>query len=192
MPLKRLISRKERKEYKRLALVEYITVIGFDMFLCTNCERNNRVCVLFKREDSSCCFKCVAYRGLCNVEGIPVSDQSSLSREEARLRSKKENAFYVASNALACVARLKKQQKQLRKKGKDMLRYSLQTLDELEEVERGEEKEQKCEATLATEVAFIEAQEPFTFLGGANPNALLLPSTAWVDPGSASGTLQAS
>ena len=74
MLLERSVSCKERKEHKRLALAERITVMGFDMFPCTNCEQNNRSCILSDYEDSSCCFECVAYKSLCNVEGILVSD----------------------------------------------------------------------------------------------------------------------
>ena len=58
-----------------------------------------------------------------------------------------------------------------------MLRHSLKTIDKLKEVEKGEEEEQKRKATLAAKVAFIEAQEPFTFFSDVNLNALLLPST---------------
>ena len=73
-----------------------------------------------------------------------------------------------------------------------MLRRGLRTLDELEEVEKGEEEERKREAALAAGVAFMEAWEPPTFSGDADPDALLLPSAAWADPGSAGGTPQAS
>ena len=157
MLLEQSINRKERKERKCLTLAKRITVTGFDMFLYTNCKRNNRVCVLSKHKDSSCCFKCVVYKSLYNGEGILVSDQSSLSCKETRLRSKEENALYVAFDALACVACLKKQQEQLRKKGKDMLRRSLRTLNELKKVKKREEEEQQRKATLATKVVFIKA-----------------------------------
>jgi hypothetical protein len=74
MPVVRSVKLKERKLQEQVALAARILETGFEMFPCSNCERNRRHCVASSEEGSVRCSEC-ARRGVrCDVEGIPVGD----------------------------------------------------------------------------------------------------------------------
>jgi hypothetical protein len=131
---------KKRKKSKTLA--SRIKCTSFEMFLCSNCERGNKRCLVSDKENSSCCFECVLQGASCNVEGVLVSKWRTLEAKEACIKAKKETAFQLVCENMSCIKRLEKQQEFLKSKGKDIVCYSLKTLDELEEVE---EKERQIE-----------------------------------------------
>jgi len=82
---------KKRKESK--ALASCIKRTSFEMFLCSRCKKRNTKYVVFNKENSGCCSKCVLRGDCCNVKGILVGEWRSLEQEEACLEFKKERAL---------------------------------------------------------------------------------------------------
>jgi CO dehydrogenase/acetyl-CoA synthase beta subunit len=111
----------------------------------------------------------------CNVEGVLVSEWQRLEMEEMRLEQESKTALRLAKENLACHERLKRQRKFLKSKGKDMVCYSLKTMDKLDEVE---EKEKQIESKQAATAA-MPFNIPVLSITEANPFAslevLLLP-----------------
>jgi hypothetical protein len=62
---------KKRKESK--ALASCIKRTGFEMFLCSNCERGSKRYLVSNKENSGCCSKYVLQGACCDVKGILVS-----------------------------------------------------------------------------------------------------------------------
>jgi len=75
------------------------------------------------------------------VEGISVSDWIFLERKETRLDKEREAAMCAIEENIACVCCLKRQQKFLKLKAKDMLCCRLKTIDELDTAKEKEKKE---------------------------------------------------
>lgn len=145
-----------RKTAERKALAKRIEVEGVEMSPCTHCETHKRTCVVSPDDDKNRCSECV-WRGIkCDVEGIPVRDWAALEREEERIRSARQAAVELMAITSARLARLEKQQEFLRKRGRDMLRRGLSTLDELD---AAEEKERQSSASAAPSVPLIELPE---------------------------------
>lgn len=192
MPPDRSNKVKERKVREQTALAKRIILTGFEMFPCSNCSRNHRLCIASSEEDSSRCAEC-ARRGLkCDIEGIPVGDWESLEREEARLQSERDAAFRLAKESLARVERLEKQQAFLKRKGKDMLARGLKTMDELEEAEEKEKQQKENEERASREAAAndpneLPALDPFYL----DP-ALVQDQAFWAELGFPDGTQPAS
>jgi hypothetical protein len=120
------------------------------MFLCSRCKKRNLKCVVFNKENSSCCSECVFYKAKCNVKGILVSKWQSLKLKTDCLEQEEEAAivavtitYYAAAKNMACVKCLRKQKNFLKFKGKDIVCCSLKTLDKLKEAE---EKERQVES----------------------------------------------
>lgn len=151
-----------RKTAERKALAKRIEIEGVEMSPCTHCEKHDRKCVISPDDDKSRCSECV-WRGIkCDVEGIPVRDWAALEREEERIRSARQAAVELMAITSARLARLEKQQEFLRKRGRDMLRRGLSTLDELD---TAEEEERQASASTAAPTAPIELPE-FDIYGG--------------------------
>jgi hypothetical protein len=70
-----------------------------------------------------------------------VRDWDALEREEERIRVARREAVELLARTSAKLARLDKQQEFLRRRGRDMLRRGLKTMDELDEVEEKEKTE---------------------------------------------------
>jgi hypothetical protein len=183
MPVVRSLRTKERKLKEQSALVDRILLTGFEMFPCSNCERNSRHCVASSEEGSARCSEC-ARRGIkCDVEGIPIGDWDALNREEIHLKNERDAAFRSAMESLARMERLEKQQEFLKRKGKDMLRRGLKTMDELDEAEEKERQEKEnSERTIPTDPADPFALDP----------ALVLDQSFWVELGFVNGIPPAS
>jgi hypothetical protein len=177
---------RSKKIKEREALAARIRDAGYEMPPCSHCERHGRKCLVLP-QDSGRCSECV-WRGFkCDVEGIPVSDWSSLEREEKRIRQERKET-------LAKLLRLDKQEEFLRTRGIAMLRRGLKTLDELDAAEEKERKEKeakeaaKLQAAQAAEAvmpSFVEGDPEIAFLSD-------LPVDFWVDLGYGGGTPQAS
>ena len=84
----RLKSRKESE-----ALASCIKRTSFEMYLCFRCKKRNAKCVVFNKENSSRCSKCVLRKASCDAKGIPVSKWQALKLETDCLKRKKEVAF---------------------------------------------------------------------------------------------------
>ena len=125
-------------------------------------------------QDSGRCSECV-FRGFkCDVEGIPVSDWSSLEKEERRIRSEKKET-------LAKLLRLERQEEFLRSRGLAMLRRGLHTLDELEAAEEKEKEKAKLEAERqGQQPPTPSASEPGS--SGGDPSVDLLAGVDFSDP----------
>jgi hypothetical protein len=180
---------KKRKESE--ALASRIKRSGFEMFPCSNCERENKRCLVSDRENSGRYSEYVLQKASCNVEGILVSEWQSLKVEEERLQHESEAAMRAVCKNMSCLKRFKKQKKFLKSKGKDMVRRSLKTLDKLEEVEEKEkqmEEERAATRAAATVCALAPSKpDPFTRI-----EILLLLLKVWGDWDFASKTLQVS
>ena len=184
---------KKRKESK--ALMSYIKHTSFKMFLCFRYKKQNSKYIVLDKETFSCCSKYVLHKVSCNVKGILVSKQHALKLKTDCLKRKKAIAFSQISVAqclmsenLTCLQRLKKQEKFFKLKGKDIICYSLKTLNELEEVkERERQIKTKRAAIKAT------ASQVYSQAAVANPFAkikiLLLPLEVQANQDFASKTL---
>jgi hypothetical protein len=62
-----------KNRLERKALATCILYTGFEMFPCSNCEKNNTKCVVSNKENSSRCSKYVLHKVKCNVKGVLVS-----------------------------------------------------------------------------------------------------------------------
>ena len=176
---------KKRKESK--ALASCIKRTSFEMFLCSRCEKRNLKCVVLDKENSGHCSKYVLQGTPCDVKGIPVREQCSLKVKEERLEHEREAALLLTKQSLARARCLKKQQKFLKSKGKDIVCRGLKTLDELEEVKE-RERQIETERAAATQIyGQAAAANPF-----ARIKILLLPLEVWANQDFASETPQAS
>jgi hypothetical protein len=154
---------RTRKTAERKALAKRIEIEGVEMSPCTHCEKHGRKCIVSPDDDKSRCSECV-WRGIkCDVEGIPVRDWAALEREEERIRSARQAAVELMAITSARLARLEKQQEFLRKRGRDMLRRGLQTLDELDTVE---EEERQASSSVHASSAPIDELPEFDVFGG--------------------------
>jgi hypothetical protein len=143
---------KKRKESK--ALTSCIKRTGFEMFLCLNCKRGNKKCLVSDKENSSCCFECVLRGASCDVEGVLVGEWRALEAEEACIKAEKETAFRLVCENMSCIKRFERQQEFLKSKGKDMVRRGLKTLDKLE---KAEERERQIESKQAATAAMLSS-----------------------------------
>jgi hypothetical protein len=148
---------------------------SFEMFPCSNCEKNNTKCVSDK-ENSSRCSECVLREAKCDVEGILVGEWRSLELKTDRLEREIESAFAVLRSAQQTalesavrIERLKKQERFLKSKGKDMVRRGLKTMDKLDEAK---EKEKQMESEQAASAA----------MPSNNPTLCALALGAKIDP----------
>ena len=108
------------------------------MFLCLNYKHRNKKYLILDKKNSSRCSKYVLQGASCNVEGILISKQHVLKAKEACIKAKKETAFQLVYKNMSCIKHLEKQQEFLKSKGKDIVCYSLKTLNKLEKVKERE------------------------------------------------------
>ena len=182
----RTFSKKEQRE----RLSERIRHYGYEMSpACSSCQKHDRNCIVLP-QDSGRCSECV-WRGFsCDAKNVPVSDWSAIERAEQRIRAEKKEA-------LAKLLRLERQEEFLRKRGLDMLRRGLRSLEDLEKAEEDERREKEAkekeeaeqrgrEAQAATPTA--SASTPFDPLTGYSGVAFdgdlsALPASFWNDFG---------
>ena len=93
MPVVRTHPSKARKESE--ALASCIKRTGFEMFLCSRCEKRNLKYVVSDKENSGRCSECVLWGVKCNVKGIPVGEWQSLEREEACLEKERKAVLAI-------------------------------------------------------------------------------------------------
>ncbi|KFY32529.1 hypothetical protein V493_00105 [Pseudogymnoascus sp. VKM F-4281 (FW-2241)] len=148
-----------RKTAERKALAKRIEIEGVEMSPCTHCEKHGRKCIVSPDDDKSRCSK-------------------SLEREEERIRSARQAAVELIAVTSACLARLEKQQEFLRKRGRDMLRRGLSTLDELDEAE---EAERQASASSAASSAPTSELPEFDAFSGLSQSFWDHPSLGAVD-----------
>jgi hypothetical protein len=137
------------KEHDRLAC--RVELLNLEMIPCSFCKKYNIKYIA--APESSWCSEYVRCRQKYDMEGIPIGDWDSLEHEEERLCIEKEITFQAVQAGLACIQYLEKQQQFLKKKGTDILRQGLQTLDELDKVEAREKEEKEVQERAAVNSA---------------------------------------
>jgi hypothetical protein len=158
------------KEHDRLA--RRVELLNLEMIPCSFCKKHNMKYIA--APESSRYSEYIRCSCKCNIEGIPIGDWDSLEREEERLCIKKEITFQAVQAGLACIQYLEKQQQFLKKKGTDILRQGLQTLDELEEVEAKEKEEKEVQERAAVNSAALADLSWLELLSEEQLNQLLL------------------
>jgi hypothetical protein len=139
------IALRKYKEYNRLAC--RVELFNLEMIPCTFCKKYNIKYIA--APELSWYSEYVRCRCKYNIEGIPIGDWDSLEYKEERLCIEKEITFQAVQAGLACIQCLEKQQQFLKKKGTDILKQGLQTLDKLEEVEAREKEEKEIQERAA-------------------------------------------
>ena len=135
MPPVRTSKHKERN-----LLADKIDTRGTEMSPCSSCKKHNRTCVVLN-EQSKRCGECVRRGYRCDVIGPSDGDWKVLDREEQRLAFETRITREAVATAMAKLNRLELQRDLLKKRGSEMLRRGLQTLDELDAVEQKEKEE---------------------------------------------------
>jgi len=147
---------------------------------CQYCERNQRKCI--KAEESSArCNECVRRGSRCDTAGPSLSDWESLDRQQERLDQEEEEA-------MAKILRLRKQKALLRKRGKEMLRRGLKTLDEFDELEREKQEASAPSSSVESDptVSFVPTSDVLSLSTSEWDQWLQSAdvSTSSIDPGS--------
>jgi hypothetical protein len=150
-----LLLPSEKKKEERLALAVLIENMGSAAVPCSFCVENKRKCIVFN-EKSSRCSECVRAKRSseeCDAEvSLPRTWDSevprsstwvSIDRQVEQLDEEEERAAAAAQEAMARVARLRKQRTFLRERKKEMLRRGLSFLDELDAAEEKERLEKE-------------------------------------------------
>lgn len=141
-------------------LADSIESFGYDVMPCSFCSARGLRCKMIER--SSKCGECVRRGRSCDASGVAISsrrcpscvllffanecllvgriisESKRLDQEEERAEEQMLKAQAELNEALARLARLRRQKRQLVTKGQQMTRLGLQSLDELEEEERRE------------------------------------------------------
>jgi hypothetical protein len=143
------IAPRKRKEHDRLA--RRVELLNLEMIPCSFCKKYNMKYIA--APESSRCSEYVRRGRKCDMEGIPIGDWDSLECKEECLCIEKEITFQAVQAGLACIQRLEKQQQFLKKKGADMLKQGLQTLDKLDKVEAREKEEKEVQEHAAVNSA---------------------------------------
>jgi hypothetical protein len=181
-----------KNRLERKALASRILHTSFEMFPCSNCEKNNTKCVVLDKENSSRCSECVLCKVKCNVKGVLVSKWRFLELETSCLASKKEVAFAVLKSAqrtalesTAHIEQLEKQERFLKSKGKDMVCCSLKTIDKLDKAEEKERQKESKQAAVAAMPSSSLTLYALALGVETNPFAglevLLLPLRVWAN-----------
>lgn len=174
-----MTSEAARKKLERIALALRIdrSQSAEEMSPCDFCRLHRRRCIVDSSE-STRCSECVRRkRSLCNyTTKLPsLGDWSSLDRQRQKLRDEEEEA-------MAKILRLRKQQRFLDDREKEMIRRGVETLDELDAAEAAEK------ADLARqEAAALSLAEASNFLDDPtlDPEAFAsLPDSFWAGLGS--------
>jgi hypothetical protein len=165
------------KYNKRLELARLIEFVSDSMLCCSFCERNNCTCIVSK-ENSKRCSECVCCSTKCDVASPSKDDISSILREGERLQHKEEEA-------IAKILCLRKQQRLLKSKRKEMLCCGLKTMDELD---NAEEKEKQIELEQAATAAMLSSSPRLDALAPGAKNdpfagleVPLLPLEVWAN-----------
>lgn len=127
---------------ERSSLASRIDSLGAEMSPCSSRQSYGRTRVVMN-EKSKKCGERVRRGQYCDVVSHSLGEQAQLQREQDRLKLERDAAFAEAMDGLARVQRLEKQQELLKKRGAEMIRRGIQTVDELEEIEEQERREKE-------------------------------------------------
>ena len=128
-------SRQQKSELVRKkkecdSLSRRVKAHGVVMVPCSYCAQNDLSCIGSK--DSTRCSNCISAKAICDLTPFTSKQWEDLEKEERRLQQEEEEA-------MAKILRLRKQQRRLKTKAKDMLRQGLKTMDELDEIKGREQ-----------------------------------------------------
>jgi hypothetical protein len=139
-----------RKQKERIALARRIENTGFDMAPCSSCEKEGRKCVM-DTALSSRCAECVRRKRSCDglsdawTKNVPSqNDWMAIERQENALEEQEERAAAAAQEAMARVARLRKQRQLLKNRKLEMSRRGLKYLEELDAAEEAAIRENEA------------------------------------------------
>lgn len=177
-------------------LAKRIDRTGEEMAPCTRCARSGRRCVALENDSNAAkCAECTRQRKSCDVKSrnaMPsLSDWSSIDRQRQKLKDEEERAWVLQQEAAARILRLRKLQRQLDAREKDLIRSGLNSMAELEEKEKVEEAERLEREAVVNELlsqttpALDSAFDPF------DPSLDAF-AAEWPASGSVGGTPQAS
>jgi hypothetical protein len=158
------------KEHNCLA--RQVELLNLEMIPCSFCKKHNIKYIA--APVSSRCSEYICCKQKYNIEGIPIRDWDSLEYKEERFCIEKEITFQAVQAGLACIQYLEKQQQFLKKKGTDILRQGLQTLDKLDKVEAKEKEEKEVQEHTAVNSAAPAGLSWFEPLSDKQLNQLLL------------------
>jgi hypothetical protein len=136
-------------KYKEQEVLAYrVELSGLEIIPCSFCKKYKKKYVVAQNSKKYTEYICRGRK--YNTEGIPLGNWASLDREEACLKQEKDlaaaeilAAYQAAALGIACLQYLEKQQEFLRRKGADMLCYSLTTIDKLDAAEAKKKEEAK-------------------------------------------------
>ena len=154
-------TRKAREHHN---LADHVLAEGVEMSPCSNCECHNTACIV--SEESSRCRECIHCSVKC--DSIHPSDWDALKQEEARLDHERLLTIQIASENLAHAQCLEKQCASLRKRGGEMLRQGLRSIDELDAAEERERQERETQGPTATSESFLLSTEGLDVLEHPN------------------------
>jgi len=133
-----------RKQLALYALADRINRTGIEMLACTHCTRSDKLCIVAPAE-SKRCSECVRLKRKCDVNrdedsvtGPSPGDWRKLAEAEDRLENETEKAETEMAELAARLARLRKQRKLLKRRGGEMLRRGMKSIEELERLEETE------------------------------------------------------
>ncbi|CAG8974050.1 hypothetical protein HYALB_00014082, partial [Hymenoscyphus albidus] len=131
-----------KKKKERFRLANSIDATQQEIMPCTRCASQGRRCIMDTTQ-SNRCAECVRTKMKCDGSNdswdrhVPSEKEwESLDAQEERLRDEEEEA-------MAKILRLRKQQKFIQERRKEMARRGLKFIDELdavEELERAKER----------------------------------------------------
>ena len=128
------VCSKKHKEH--LKLTREIKDYSKEISSCSYYKKQNHKCII-KPGRSSQCSKYIRLGITCDINFLPSSsNQAAIDYQVEKLQEQEEEA-------LAKILRLRKQQKLLRQHYREILRYSLKTLDKLDTLEQRENKEKE-------------------------------------------------
>jgi hypothetical protein len=141
-----------RKKREQFALARRILRDGIETMPCSFCQKNGKTCVV--SSESSRCSECARLGKKCDVEMPSTGSWEALERAEEKLeveerrareeeRIARERYREAMAEAEGRLDRLARQRKFLKKRGAEMLRRGLRSMDELEEAEAREAAERE-------------------------------------------------
>lgn len=137
---------------------------------CSLCAKTGKNCIVSNNSGSTRCAECARVGKKCDVEMPAIGDWEALERAEQKLDLEEQQArdeTAQLAQAMAASAgrmdRLARQRKFLKRRGAEMLRRGLKSMDELEEAEAREAAEREKQASVDQPPIPPSAGEPSAF-----------------------------
>lgn len=151
-----MLFNTNKKIRERLAFSRKIESFGIETMPYSLCEKTGKTCIMSNTSGSIRCAECARLGKKCDVEMPAISDWEALEKAKNKLDVEEQQArdeaaqlaqaMAAAAGRLDCLAR---QRKFLKKRGAEMLRRGLKSMDELEEVKAQEVIKREKQASTA-------------------------------------------